>query len=282
LSQISVWNPSLSPGWFGETTAAQVDIFQAPSTSMSAMAFKTLTETVSTVWHAASSNKDEREAFWSNKRSRPLIEAIPVEENLLKHMVRGWVVAGLLNVRTAHWGDSERGPRVTILDDHGNEKAFPFPLLGRDIEHRHLMAAVLQSVLLAMTEAGARSNLEPFAPYKRLLQLGGPLTNPSHELTRWILEGRIRPGLPAPDVDKAGPATGTEVERRKVIMQTNELTLRVIREDFRKIQDPEDAAWAPTPFVRDIAWELRDVVFETYEKLNAEIDGVQSTGSINY
>ncbi len=282
LTQIGVWDPNLSPAWFGETTAAQVDIFQAPSTSMSAMAFKTLTDTVSSVWHAASGSKDEREAFWEYKRARPLVEAIPIEQSILKRMVRGWVVAGLLNLRAVDWTDPERGPQVSICDDHGRVLAFPFPLLGRDIQPRHVMAGVLQSVLLAMVEAGASSSLDPFRAYQRLAELGASVTA-SHELSHWILEGKTRHmALPTPDPEKAGSATGTVESRKEAIMQTNDLTLDVIRQDFKAVQDPDDAADAPTPFVREIDWELRELVFEVYTELAQDIGGMRSISRINY
>ena len=244
IQAANLWDPAESPKSFKTIGGIQqIDIFSTLTSAMNPMVFTSLMAPVIRSWSQNNNSSDKRQGFWTNRRSRPLNEAIPMAPEQLNKLVKGWFVSQLMNLRTAT-KDASYGPKISIFDREQRKSVdFPHPLLGLKSEsidaNPDLLPAILESLGLAMAQCDQASNLVPLQPYWEMMRLGEDFQD---VLENWIRRGETSVGAPVPVAAIAGTASGTFDERKNAILTTlqksQEFLTNICIADERK--DPWD------------------------------------------
>jgi len=234
------WDPGQTPKCFQAVGGIQqIDIFSTLTSAMNPMVFSSLMNPVIESWSQNNNSSQLRQGFWTNRRARPLTEAIPMAPEQVNKLVRGWFVSQLINLRTAT-KDQSRGPKISIFDREMRKNVdFPHPLIGLRsesiVQNADLLPAVLESLGLAMAQCNQLSNLTPLEPYWAMIRLGEGY---QEVLENWIRRGETSVGAPEPVGAIAGSSTGTFAERRGAILSTlqksQEFLNGICLEDERK------------------------------------------------
>ena len=209
----------------GTAKVPHIDVVSQLDSPVSPLVVKSLMQPIANSWTAARSSGVARGNFWSNRRARTLREFVPVPQEHLAAMIRGWFTGKLLQVIKG-----EPGKAVSIVLDVNDPTprwvTFPDPTLTEALDHRDQLPALLESLTLAYAAVGTVSSLEPLAPYIALRDYGS--SNPSATaelysyrslnptLRRWLQTGEVVnataiPGYQGPRANLVGV---TEQERR--------------------------------------------------------------------
>ena len=222
IQEAKLWDPSESPKSFKAVGGIQqIDVFSTLTSAMNPMVFSSLMNPVIESWSRNNNSAQLRQGFWTNRRARPLTEAIPMAPEQIQKLVRGWFVSQLLNLRTAT-ADQSRGPKISIFDREMRKSVdFPHPLIGLKnesiVSNPDLLPAVLESLGLALAHCDQLSNLTPLEPYWAMIRLG---ENYQEILENWIRRGESFVDAPVPALAIAGASTGTFDERKLAILTT--------------------------------------------------------------
>jgi hypothetical protein len=266
-------NQQQSDSWFATAKVDDISVFTMSGEAMLPMAFDNLMAPIAQAWAQASPNKDQRYSFWSLRRARPLIECIPAGPAQLEAMVRGWFVGRLLGqvTRAEERGMGWRVHAWNPDPPYNGPQPFPFPLLSdRPVVGLDLIAAVLQSLLIAMVDVHTKGNLSPLVPYHRLIELG---ENYDTNLGDWILDGSLPPGAPTPDPKVAGAVDGPAEDRREAIRTA----LLASRSEYVGLFDQTKRD--NDPFTVPLSWELRDQILAAIDSLTAATNAITSQDS---
>lgn len=161
---------------FTTDTRSRIDII-ANSAPISPLALSSLQTPIRDRWHAVQSESEGPRAFWRWRRSRPLTEFVPVLPGWLDAMVFGWLVARLTGDLRIPKDAGTRGlpteRAVRIYDDQAQRWLnFPNPLLGLERSDLAgawtLLAAVMESMPLAMAQSSGDSKFTALLPYRTL------------------------------------------------------------------------------------------------------------------
>ena len=222
IQEAKLWDPSESPKSFKAVGGIQqIDVFSTLTSAMNPMVFSSLMNPVIESWSRNNNSAQLRQGFWTNRRARPLTEAIPMAPEQIQKLVRGWFVSQLLNLRTAT-ADQSRGPKISIFDREMRKSVdFPHPLIGLKnesiVSNPDLLPAVLESLGIAMAHCDQLSNLTPLEPYWAMIRLG---ENYQEILENWIRRGESFVDAPVPALAIAGASTGTFDERKLAMLTT--------------------------------------------------------------
>ena len=240
IQKANLWDPSETPKSFQSIGGVQqIDIFSTLTSAMNPMVFSSLMGPITESWSKNNSSSQLRQGFWTNRRSRPLTEAIPMAPEQVAKIVRGWFVAQIMNLRKQENKDS-RGPKISIWS-HSDRKYvdFPHPLLGLKnesvVSNPDLLPAVLESMGLALAQCDQLSNLSPLEAYWEMISIG---ENYQEVLENWVRRAQSPDSAPSPDPMVAGSAQGTFEERKNSILSALEKTQAfldsIVKADDRK------------------------------------------------
>ncbi len=256
-------NEQQSDSWFATAKVDDISVFTMSGEAMLPMAFDNLMTPIAEAWAQASQNKDQRYSFWSLRRARPMIECIPAGPAQLQAMLRGWFVGRLLG-QVTRLEERGMGWRVQVWNPdppYNGPQPFPFPLLSSQaVSGIDLVAAVLQSLPIAMVDVHTKGNLTPLVPYHRLIELG---ENYGTYLDDWIEDATLPSGSPTPDPRVAGPADGPSDGRRQAI----QVALEASRADYESVFKQTERA--NNPFATPLSWELRSQILAALDSLMA-------------
>jgi hypothetical protein len=121
---------------------------------------------ISEDWAIKSNSQVGRGHFWSRRRARRLDQFVPVPQEILAAMCRGWFVGVALGII-----DRTSEP-ITIGRPDEGPVAFPYPALSSSANHRDQLAIVLESLALAYVQVNQFESLAPLDAYLRLRDLG--------------------------------------------------------------------------------------------------------------
>ena len=222
IQNANLWDPSETPKAFKAVGGIQqIDIFSTLTSAMNPMVFSSLMAPVIESWSRNNNSAQLRQGFWTNRRARPLSEAIPMAPEQVDKLVRGWFVSQLMNLRSAA-ADQSRGPKISIFDREQRKNIdFPHPLIGLRnesiVSNPDLLPAVLESLGLALAQCDQYSTLAPLEPYWEMIRLGEGF---QEILENWIRRGETSPSSPTPVAEIAGSASGTFDDRKNAILTT--------------------------------------------------------------
>jgi hypothetical protein len=275
IQAANLWDPSESPKSFKAVGGIQqIDIFSTLTSAMNPMVFSSLMNPVIESWSRNNNSIQLRQGFWTNRRSRPLVEAIPMAPEQISKLVRGWFVSQLLNLRTAT-ADASRGPKISIYDrDQRKNVDFPHPLLGLKSEsivsNPDLLPAVLESLGLALAQCDQVSTLTPLEPYWAMMKLGEDFQD---VLENWIRRGETAVGAPTPVEGIAGSAAGSFDDRKSAVLTTLKKS-----EEFLASICLADERKAPWDITRTT--EIRPLTDDAFSTLINHVDAMINDAGI--
>jgi hypothetical protein len=191
----------------------RIDIVTALQAPMHAPIFRSLMEPIAS---ERLRRRDEKSSggFWQWRRARPLAAFVPVGPKMRRDMVAGWWIARALG--QLDWDPLFETP-VRIFDPSASEwRPFPFPFVGATPQSdRDLLAAVLESMPLALLAISQETSMAPMRPYSRLHELGH---DAGRHLRRWITTGETDAAGIVPKIEVAGRASDTPDARRDCLV----------------------------------------------------------------
>ncbi|MGY1619067.1 tubulin-like doman-containing protein [Geodermatophilus sp. SYSU D00691] len=198
----------------------RIDILGAYANLYHPMVFSSLQKPIRNQW-LDSTTPQMRQAFWSNRRGRPLVDFVPVSRGWLQAVVSGWLVGRLTGeVLLPGEGPVTEGGVAVWSAEHHVLGRLPQPLLGvensaRDAPGWGLLAAVTESLPLAIALCDGDAEFTALRPYLSLFELGRYLQDPQGRgeipaLRAWFGSGLGRSGLPP----RGKPGTETTAEAR--------------------------------------------------------------------
>lgn len=225
--------------------------------------FKSVVDPISRQWQmrvAAGSTG----VFWQWRRTRHLPDFVPLLSSVRIAMVKGWYTGRILEHIDI---EEDSSPvRITIKVPGSPRNAeFPCPMLTSDPPPWDHIAAVLESLPLAMVLFGDASNAASNAAldgYKRLLDLASDL-----ELKRWIKAG----------VGSFGSGNGsldTFEERKEYVLARIARFRTMYREDAFAEPEIEDT---DVGIRRPMAWEIQSDITAAFDALENTALGVVSS-----
>jgi hypothetical protein len=210
------------------STANRIDIFGSTE-NFSPAVFTSLLEPV---WRRWSSSPDAaRRQFWHWRRTRRLPGAIPAGDAQRRAMMAGWYAGRLLGL--VRYPSAANGPAFSVYSLRDKIwLPFPHPLLTSVDHQRHTgvrLAAVLESMSIALAASHASARLEPLRAYEALRAIWddgrydptepGTGTGVERLLLDWVQQGRTASGDYG-DADLAGDRNGSPADRRRTLVAT--------------------------------------------------------------
>jgi hypothetical protein len=173
---------------FGTGPQQSIEIITFFLSPYQPLVFDSIMKPIAKEWERRRLTPDGVQRFWQWRRARPLTSFVPVGPITRRAMVSGWFVARLFGELT--YGDSGDFQPIEILIP-GLKRTLPFPspLLGpRVMGEKDLLAAVLESMPLAIVACNTEATLDPLLPYRRLIELG--TESEARQLLRdWVVKG---------------------------------------------------------------------------------------------
>ena len=152
-----------------------VEIYSTLTNAKNPAVFDSLMKPISADWDARRDNPAGRRAFWTLRRTKPLIESVPAARDQIEKMIIGWIALALIGGRQIDVSDDLRGPKVSVYSGEKNAWVnFPHPLLGLPENHQDhdYLPSVLISLSLALLEINANPSLAPLDAYRALIAAG--------------------------------------------------------------------------------------------------------------
>lgn len=184
-------NPGFEQEWFlpgsNDSSMSAVSTTQA---ALPAWAFASLTEPILEMVDRSKIMIQTWEQFWDGRRTRPLAEAVPFEEEMRRSVITGWFVASLFGMRKVK--PLPAGRTVQIWNPTlktPDWSSFPSPLLATHNEDsRHeswVLPQLLMSAGVALAEFGKSGNPECIHGYRLLKYLGREVTTSFNNRDHW-------------------------------------------------------------------------------------------------
>jgi hypothetical protein len=179
--EIDTADPSFAKQWFDPASRVnEMYAIQVPSGAMPAYAFASLTNPIA---ESVLDNKNSAilwSSYWTNRRSRPFQESIPVSDKMLKSMVTGWFVAKAFDLVSKEKEGIEEVVKIQnpTLSVPGNS-LFPSPLLvvsQEDVRNSFQLPSILMSMGLAIVNYGQTGDESNLHAYRLLKFLGREVT----------------------------------------------------------------------------------------------------------
>jgi len=268
------WDDARSPKVFKSMPVSGVEVFTTAGRAMNPVVFDSLMKKIAQSWAGDNANHGTREGWWTNRRSMPLAQALPVAPAVLEWMVTGWFVLGLFGQRRITEGDKGKGPRVAVYSaEHRGWVEFPYPMLGVYSDKRVtdpivLLPAVLESVLIALVRVNAEASLQPLHAYHALRDAG---EDAAGRLQSWVLDGVLPDGAqPGEAVRALAGGAGTAEQRRDQVRTTVTTAQAHYEKMFAEVDQ------ANNPFNVPPVWELRQQIRVGLSTLQRELTGINT------
>lgn len=148
-----------------------IDVVSQLDSPVSPLVIKSLMQPISNAWTQAKSSGVAVGGFWSNRRARTLREFVPIPQEHLRAMIRGWFTGKLLGLIRL-----DDNKKISIILDASDRSprwvAFPERLLSTSNQVRDQLPLILEALPLAYAAVGTASSLSPLDPYIALRNLG--------------------------------------------------------------------------------------------------------------
>jgi hypothetical protein len=173
-----------------------IDIMTTLQAPVSPLVVKSLFGPITAAWQASKASHVARDAFWTHRRARSLDQFIPVPQEHLAAMIRGFFTARMLGLIEYD------GSPIKIKTPDGHTTSFPDPLIRDWTDGKDLLPVLLESLPLAMIEVERIGTMKPLKAYNALRDYGwrggatmstGILEYPTitDALREWIETGNV-------------------------------------------------------------------------------------------
>ena len=169
-SQIT--NPS---AFSSSDSIKSIELYSTLTNAKNPAVFDSLMKPIASDWEAKRDDPAGRQAFWTLRRTKPLIEAVPAARVQVEKMILGWFALAFVGGRKIDTSEHLRGPKVSVYSGEKNAWVnFPHPLLGLPENHQDhdYLPSVLLSLSLALVEINANPSLAPLDAYRALIATG--------------------------------------------------------------------------------------------------------------
>jgi hypothetical protein len=169
-SQIT--NPS---AFSSSDSIKSIELYSTLTNAKNPAVFDSLMKPIASDWEAKRDDPAGRQAFWTLRRTKPLIEAVPAARVQVEKMILGWFALAFIGGRKIDTSEHLRGPKVSVYSGEKNAWVnFPHPLLGLPENHQDhdYLPSVLLSLSLALIEINANPSLAPLDAYRALIATG--------------------------------------------------------------------------------------------------------------
>lgn len=128
-------------------------------------------------WKSAKSNQlaNELADFWVHRRSRPLLEFVPIHPENLASLIKGFFIARLMKIYKTNRKDiDDKNPNLIAeveIDDFGYVQ-FPSPLIESYPDTQDELGSLILSIPIAIGLVSTETNKNALMPYERLIKLG--------------------------------------------------------------------------------------------------------------
>jgi hypothetical protein len=273
----------------GSTKLPHIDIVSQLDSPVSPLVIKSLMQPISNSWTQARSSGVARGGFWTYRRARTLKEFIPVPQEHLRAMTRGWFTAKLLNLVF-----NTEAETISIVHETGTRSQrvvkFPEQFLSSSNVIKDQLPMVLEALPLAYAAVGTAGNLDSLLPYIALRDLGMEkpgalqgvynysLCNPV--LAQWIETGEIPNSQQIPGFKGVRPEIVGSNRSERVANLAAFLNKQI--EEYEKMYDEylHEVSGNPSLLSRAPFWpELKeDIVVSLSEIRNAALSMKDSGG----
>ena len=273
----------------GSTKLPHIDIVSQLDSPVSPLVIKSLMQPISNSWTQARSSGVARGGFWTYRRARTLKEFIPVPQEHLRAMTRGWFTAKLLNLVF-----NTESETISIVHETGTRSQkivkFPEQFLSSSNVIKDQLPMVLEALPLAYAAVGTAGNLDSLLPYIALRDLGMEkpgalqsvytysLCNPV--LAQWIETGEIPNSKQIPGFKGVRPEIVGSDRSERVVNLSAFLTKQI--EEYEKLYDDylhevsgNQALLSRAPFWPELK---EDIVVALSELRNAALSMKDSGG----
>ncbi len=184
-------DPGFNAAWFDESSTG-TSMFAVSTTqgSLPPWAFSSLTTPILEQVAMSRTDQEAWNQFWAGRRTRPLLEAIPLEAEMRKSVMTGWFLSqvfGLVEKRDLPVGRTIEIWNPTLQVPGWS--SFPSPLLAtkpKDIEKTWwYLPQLLSSIGLALSKFGATGELEALFGYRLLKYIGREVTTSLERRDMW-------------------------------------------------------------------------------------------------
>lgn len=225
----------------------------------------------------AQNSREAWSGFWEGHRTRPLIEAVPITNEVRRSIIAGWFLSSMFGLRDIGYREDKPIVRVwnSSLPTPG-WSVFRDPLPSKKVEdskREWLLPVVLKSITFALCEHGASGKSQPLEAFEFLLFLGREVmtTIPAENLLGALGIGNA---LPNAQLGKSSlisewlitgvnpsPNGSMNAMLREKLQSTTDrrealrATIDEIRMHHKKVwQEYESTPWSELPET----WELRE------------------------
>lgn len=237
------------PGSFSSSTSVkQIEFYSTLTNARNPVVFNSLMDPIASDWNARINDAAERQSFWTLRRTKPLVDSVPISQEGFQKLVTGWFALAFTGGRQIDLGDTNRGPKISVHSlRKGGWVDFPHPLVALPMEYEDhdYLPAVLLSLSLALVRVNEHKSLDPLLAYQTLQESGGNDKNFGYKvLIKNFTEGH-------------GPSVKPELDsvaaREKL---KNDISLTITH--FQKLFESFDAH--RDPFTTPAFFEIRESV----------------------
>ena len=152
-----------------------IELYSTLTNAKNPAVFDSLMKPIASAWDASKDNEAGRRKFWTLRRTKPLLEAVPCARTQIENMILGWFALTFIGGRKIDDSNKLRGPKISVFSNEKNSWVdFPHPLLGLPVtpQTHDYLPSVLLSLSLALVEINANPSLAPLDGYKALIKTG--------------------------------------------------------------------------------------------------------------
>jgi hypothetical protein len=287
LTTAGLWDASKADSFKGDISTSSIDIFSTLSHPVHHFVFDNLMKPINEGWKKAEGDPDGRKAFMLRRQARTLPETVPMAPEILDGLIRGWYVAKLLGRLKDEKGETGQGPKLSVFQEdpmRSGWELLPYPLYFGDnqgvVPENEYPAVVVASAGLALAQCSDSQSMQPFAPYRSLMLLGGPVSvdnltkgkdlQVSETLRQWVLEGVPSTSLsPPPKAERAGTQEMSVDERKNKVIQFFEQELTEFKADIVDLQIGKKHD--------TLIWEMRREIISALQELLRMSNSIKKT-----
>lgn len=157
------------------SSVKQIEFYSTLTNARNPVVFNSLMAPIASDWNGRKNDLDERMSFWTFRRTKPLVDSVPISQEGLQKLVTGWFALAFTGGREIDDSDSNKGPKISVYSMKQNAWVdFPHPLLGLPNEYTNhdYLPSVLLSLTLALVHVNERKTLDPLHAYQTMQDAG--------------------------------------------------------------------------------------------------------------
>jgi len=261
---------------FSDKPESSIEFFQVMGHGVLPVVMNSVMAPIAADWAQVSTSESSRTAFWQWKRARLLAESVPLDAQALSALIGGWFIARAF-AQIQRGGNDEFGPKLAVKAKDGSSLVFPHPLLyaGR-LQDFDYLGAIVESTVIVQAIANANSSLDAYAPFQRLIELGGHPRSLAPEVENWLVKGTAWSTKPdSPSISNFAEAGISADSRKDLLREFLKNELDDLEQGIARLDQTSNVY--EMPVVWELLPEIRTAMNILLHNINAfvpPVDGV--------